>query len=418
MLGAAYLLYRTARELFDSNLAMITVIMFCVNPIVVFAAIDARPYAFGALAINASIFVLVRLRESDSIGLAACLGVLSAMILWFHFLLAVMVPGLLAGFIVVKLGGLAEVSTPAAQPLRWKAMWRQLAAATVGFILTFLPTIPGLLYIFRTKGDHPFDAAPDFGDLIFTLAPNWSLLLLACIAFVALIIAGLTPGRPKAQGEKVDLWRAILGLILALVPLLILFWVSVTTPLHIFLMRYRLVAVPGICLCWGLLLSWFRPKALQVWFCVVIVLLATLECIGGSRQHGYTWKYAIEVAEKSALMDHAWVLMCSDLPEADHWPLPTGETVKESNLFAPLSYYKLSVPVVALPRSLNGEAKAVGSSFIQDSAKRRARFLALAYRPSYPILDWLVRSASGTHDAHEIGVFDGVKVIEFTPRAE
>jgi hypothetical protein len=418
MLGAAYLLYRMARELFGSNVAWITVTLFCLNPIVAFAAIDARPYAFAALAINASIYVLVRLRASDSIWLATCLGILGAIILWFHFLFAVMVPGLLAGFMVVKFERLTELSPPEVRQARVNLMWRQLAAATGGFVLTFLPTIPGLLFMFRTKSDHPFDTAPDVGDLIFTLAPNWSLLLLAATAFVALIIAGLTPNKPKEAEDKVELWQAILCLILALVPLLLLFGVSVATPLHIFLMRYRLIAVPGISLCWGLLLSWFRPRVLQVLFCIAMAILAMLESIGGSRQHGYTWKYAIEVAEKSTASDHAPVLMCSDLPEADHWPMPTGEAVKDSTLFAPLSYYKLNAPVVALPRSRNDEAMKIGSSFIQEAGARHERFLAIAYRPSYPTLQWLMNNAAASHNAQKIGEYDGVAVVEFVPRTK
>ena len=75
-----------------------------------------------------------------------------------------------------------------------------------------------------------------------------------------------------------------------------------------------------------------------------------------ARLHNYTWKYAIAVVEKNASIDNAPVLMCSDLPESDHVPLPVGSAVKDSALFAPLSYYPLSVPVVPLPRALTNPA--------------------------------------------------------------
>src|SRR5580700_7538999 len=49
MLGAVYLLFRAARELFtkdeEKDLATIAAVVFCVNPIVIFAAVDVRPYA-------------------------------------------------------------------------------------------------------------------------------------------------------------------------------------------------------------------------------------------------------------------------------------------------------------------------------------------------------------------------------------
>src|ERR1700723_2742785 len=66
MAGAVYLLYCSARRLFERDLALIATIIFCLHPIVVFASFDVRPYAFAALAINLSVFALVCLRDNDS----------------------------------------------------------------------------------------------------------------------------------------------------------------------------------------------------------------------------------------------------------------------------------------------------------------------------------------------------------------
>ena len=52
MLGAVYLLYRSARELFDWDVAVIAAVVFCLHPIVNSESIDVRPYAFAALAIT------------------------------------------------------------------------------------------------------------------------------------------------------------------------------------------------------------------------------------------------------------------------------------------------------------------------------------------------------------------------------
>ena len=38
----------------------------------------------------------------------------------------------------------------------------------------------------------------------------------------------------------------------------------------------------------------------------------------------YSWKYALEFVEKNASADNAPVLICSDIPEADHMPMPRG----------------------------------------------------------------------------------------------
>ena len=110
------------------------------------------------------------------------------------------------------------------------------------------------------------------------------------------------------------------------------------------------------------------------------------------------------------------VLICSDLPESDHMPMPIGSAVKDSALFAPLSYYQISVPVVPLPRGLNEEAVEAGSQFLQQAVSRHERFLALAFEPSYKTLDWLASNAEGPYRVHELGMFDRVRVLEFVPR--
>ena len=80
MLGAACLLYSSARELFDRDVALIAAIVFCLHPIITFASIDIRPYAFAALAINSSILAPLHLRHSSSNWLAALFGLSAACI--------------------------------------------------------------------------------------------------------------------------------------------------------------------------------------------------------------------------------------------------------------------------------------------------------------------------------------------------
>jgi hypothetical protein len=194
--------------------------------------------------------------------------------------------------------------------------------------------------------------------------------------------------------------------------------VSLGTSIHVFAKRYRLEAVPGIALCWAMLLGSIRFRAVRLAICVVLVAVAaSLAFISpSSMQHGDSWKYALEAAERNASVDGAPVLICSDFIEADYATMPL-DSAKESRYFSPLSYYRLSVPVVPLPRALNGEAIRVGSQFLQEAAMRHERFLAVAYEPSYKTLDWLAQSAAGTHSVRKLGVFDGVEVLEFVPRS-
>ncbi len=403
MLGAVYLLYRAARELFDTesekDVAIIAAVVFCLNPIVIFAAIDVRPYALAALAVNASIFILLRLRRNNSNWLAALFGFSAASIVYFHFLFQVILPALAIGFIAVKMN-----------PAGRQSMLRQGAVALGVFAVAYLPVIPGLLYMLHTSGEHVFDQAPKLAELDATVAPGGLFLIFAATILVAAALRRLDV-RTGLAG-----WRILLCASLALAPILILYGVSAETSIHIFVLRYRLVAIPGIALCWAWLVSRIDSRALRLLFCVALVALTAYQYFRDpiSRQHGYTWKYALEIAQANARVDNAPVLICSDLPEADHSTMPVGVAVKDSVMFAPLTYYRLSVPVVALPRAFNTDARRIVASFLAQPERRRQRFLAMGFWPSYGTLVFITDSAAATHRVHNLGLFDGITVNEFT----
>jgi len=399
MLGAVYLLYLAARELFDREIALIAAIVFCLHFIVVFAAIDVRPYAFAVLATNASILILLRLRRNDSNWLAALLGLSAACNVWFHYLFATILPALVLCFFVVKIGNR-------------KALWRQFSIAFAAFALAFLPVISGLQYLFHTGEAHVYEVSPNLWDLAITFAPGPAWVILGVPVLVAVVIIR-SDRKMHFQG-----WQILFCTSLWLIPVLILYGVSAETSIHCFALRHRLEAVPGIALCWAMLLGSIRSRTERLLICVALVAVAAYLYYSdpSSRQHAFTWKYALEAAERNASIDNAPVLICSDFPEADYVIMPL-DSAKESNYFTQLSYYRLSVPVVPLPRTLNGEAIRVGSRFLQEAATRHERFLAMAFEPSYRTLNWLAQSVAGTYTVHKLGVFDKIEVLEFVPRS-
>jgi 4-amino-4-deoxy-L-arabinose transferase-like glycosyltransferase len=403
MLGAVYLLYLAARELFDPYIAIIATAVFCLHPVVVFASIDARPYAFAVLATNAAILVVVRLRRNDSNWMAALLGVLAGMIVCFHYLFATILPALVVCFFAVKF-------------LDFKNLRRQLGVALGAFALTLIPVIPGLLAMFRSSGTHTEKLVPKLVTLFPTLAPGWLAIIFCAAWFIDFFIAAMGTRHQHSLSDRWN-WRSLICASLAMIPILILYGVSAATPLYLLADRHRLVAVPGIALCWALLVSRFHFSAIRSLFCVVLVATTVYGLVNSptSARHGYTWKYALAIAEKDASVDRAPVLICSGFVESNYLVMPV-DSAKENSLFTNLSYYKLSVPVVPLPLMLNDEAIRVGSSFLQQQTQKHQRFLAVAHRNSYKTLDWLARSASGTYAVRKLGVFDEVEVLEFLPR--
>lgn len=402
MLGAVYLLYLAARELFDREIALIAAIVFCLHPIVVFAAIDVRPYAFAVLAANASILILLRLRRSESNWLAALFGLSAACNIWFHYLFATILPALVLGFFVVKMGNR-------------KAMWRQFWIALAAFTVACLPVTPSLLYMFHTAGSYVYEAAPNLLDLAITFSPGAAGILFGIPALAA-VVAVRSEGKRDFRG-----WQILLCLSLALIPVLILFGVSAGTSIHCFAPRHRLDAVPGIALCWALLLGSIRSRPVRLAICMAFVGINAYYAYSDplARRHEYTWKYALEAAERSAAADNAPVLICSPFVESNvesNYASVSPDTAKDSNYFTPLSYYRLSVPVVPLPFALNGEAMRAGSQFLQAAGKKHRHFLAVADHRSFRTLDWLAQNAAGTHSVRNLGIFDGVEVLEFVPK--
>jgi 4-amino-4-deoxy-L-arabinose transferase-like glycosyltransferase len=396
MLAAVYLLYRAARKLFDQDVAFITAIVFCLHPIVIFAAIDIRPYAFAVLALNAAILALVHLRQNHSNWLAALFGLSAACAVDFQLLFGAILPALLTCFVALKVGN----------P---KILWRQLSVSLAAFALAFLPVVPRLQYMLHTSATHVFSEAPSLLQLVSTL----TIRALAIILVIFLLLAARKHLLRPLGGRG----TVLLCSSLALVPLVLLYALSVGTSIHVFVPRYRLVAVPGIALCWGLLVNRIDSRSLRLWFCAALVAVTAFVSFSShsSWRHQYSWKYALQFAQQNASADDAPVLICSDLPESDYMRMPAGSAaIEKSGILPSLSYYKLSVPVVALPRSLNDEAKRVGSQWLEQAAQRR--FLALAFLQSYSTLDWLAKTAAATHKVRELGAFDGVKVLEFLPR--
>ncbi len=405
MLGAVYLLYLAARELFERDVAFAAAILFCLHPIVIFESVDIRPYAFAVLVTNGAIFILLRLRRSDSNWLAALFGLSAACIVWFHFLFIVILPVLVLCYFAIK-------------DCDRKTLWRQFGVALAVFILAFLPVIPGLISMFRTSKSHVYELAPQLLDLVRILAPGW-LLPLVCVAVLFALLVSAFSSQQRDSQIHFKGWHLLVCASLALIPVLILYGVSVGTSIHLFKASHELVAVPGIALCWALVVSRFSSRRFRLLFCVVLLIASDSQYFSSSYKsprEADTAKYAFEVVQKNASVDNAPVLLCSGFTESNYAAMPL-DSAKDSNLFSQLSYYKLSVPVTPLPKELNAEAIRVGSSFLQEVSRKHERFLAVGAKPSYGILDWIEQSSAESYHVRKLGVFNGIEVLEFMPRS-
>jgi Dolichyl-phosphate-mannose-protein mannosyltransferase len=402
MLAATYVLYLIAREFFSSDIAAIVAVIFCLHPTVAFAAVDARPYAFAVLLVNCAILSFLRFMKTNSSGNAILLGASAAAIFYFHYLFGLLLPALALVFFAWK-------------GREWRRFVPKLATAGIVFSVMILPIVSRLVYLFRTGQSHVFDRAPQIADLLFTMAPGRVLAIL----FIGTIFAGALLRKLESPSHE-SLPAGLACLFLATIPLGVLYDVSTLTSLHVFTDRYRLVAVPGIALCWGFLASCVRSKAIRVVFGVALVALTfsrfSFATLTIDDPHGYTWKYSLQVADKSAATDNAPLLICSDLPESNFEPMPADVYAATDGDFAPIFYYKVHSRVIPLPRALNREAVAQINKFLATAMPAKQRFLALGFLSSNPTLDWITRRTKDAYLAQNLGTTDGVTVMEYKPR--
>lgn len=391
MVAAIYVAYRIAIAFFEKEIALAVAILFAVHPIVIFEAIDARPYAFGVLVVNCAILNLLRWTRTAQTRYAIYTGIFAGTIFYFHFLFGT----ILVAFAILL------VTT---KHRHWNSLARQLALAVTSFLVVMIPVFSRLFYLVQTRESHVFSVGPTPDDLVATLAPGALLWVfpLALLAAVAL----------NKVGSQTQHWRPIAGwcICLAFVPTLILYVTSVATPLHVFVERYRLVAVPGVALCWGLLLTQVRSNKVRALFCLTVVFFAADNQFA-NRSHSYSWKAAVEAANSATADDRAPLLICSDLPESNSLPLP--QDVSQSGLFAPLSYYKVHSAIVPLPRGFNAMAEEQVTKFL---ATNHRRFLAMGFGPSWPTLQWIADRTKASYRSKALGTYDGVAIVEFSPQ--
>ncbi len=400
MLAGVYVFYLCARELFAWDVSFIATMLFILPRGIAFAAIDARPYAFALLATNLTIFLFLRWMKTNRTVYAALFGISGASIFYFHYLFASILVALAVYYLLTRRSSL-------------RADLRQIGMVLGCFAILLLPVLPRLRYIYQTRTTHSFAEAPQWTSLLQVLNPGrGQLLVLAGIILLAVV------ARQLMQPTRETLGKLLLCLSLALVPVLCLYAISVTTSVHVFIPRYLLVAVPGIALCWGWLCSLIDSRAFRALFCFTFVALCTFQAYSSplSRKHEESWKEALAFADANAAADHAPLLMCSPLVEADFQPMPAVPS--DSVLYSPLSYYKVSAPVVPLPRTLNPEAERQARKFLLKAAQEHTRFLVLAPWPSLRIVDLLAYYSQGTHSYRVLGNFDEIFVVEFVPYSD
>ena len=403
MLGAVYFLFRAARELFDLEFAFLSCIFFCLEYNVVFAATDARPYAFALLASNLAIFAFVRWMTRLQLHEAILFGAAAAGILYFHYLFGSILPAFAIYYLAVRH---RSIKTDA----------RQLAAVLATFTVVALPLIFRIVSLYQSKVTHAVqELRHPVLTALNTLAPMQTLIGFIAIVFLAALVR-------KVNFTGRDYFPAILLCpLLALVPAGVLFGVSAVAPVHLVIPRYLTVVAPGSALTWALRTSRIESRLLRQIFCVGLVGFTVFECFSSplSRQHELNFKQAHAFVNANVAQDEGRipVLISSAFIESDFEPMPADRS-SENALASQVSYYPVNAPLIFLPMDLNDEAMRIGKQTVMDALQHHQRFLAVAAPTSYQTIDWLTAYSRGAFTTELLGEFNEIVVVEFRPIAE
>jgi len=399
LLLAVYFLFRMVRELFGRDTAYLTCIFFAIEGNVIFAATDARPYAFALLATTLAGFSFVRWMEGGQVRQAALFGGAASMVLYFHYLYACVLPAFAIYYMIA----------------RWRFLRRdarQLAVMIGTFVLCSLPLVYRILSLYQTRQTHIVQEMRHPGLVVLnTLVPRQTLIGFLMVAFIAAMARRIT------LPEKADWRKLLMGPLLALAPAGVLVTVSTVTPAHLLIPRYLTAAAPGSALLWALLTRRVDSRWLRQSFCVFLVLVTVVEFYRSParRKHELSFKGAHEVVNELEKQEQAPVLVCSAFIESNYEPMPKDQN-EENPLLSQVDYYPIHASVKMLPITLSDQTVRLAGPIIADIANTHGRFLVVVAPDSYPVLQWLSSYVSGQFDGRIVSNSNDVIVAEFTIR--
>ncbi len=403
-IGAGYALYRTARDEFGREIALTSSVLLAATPGAMFAACDARPYAFGLLSITAALLLLLRWSHTGKLAYGLAYAVAAALIPHFHLLFTpVLGAHAVSVFVAIRRKQVSAI---------------QIAIVLACFTVLTAPLAPQFLSAASTSVTHSPGSRPDVGDLAWSLIPVWIVLPTLCVAMIALIAGSRACRIPSRMPSP------LLALLFAsaVLPQLTLWGISVSSRTQIFVPRYLLSAAPADALLFALVLASPKWVVLRRSLLALAVVTGLYGAYAGQYLFNHAgkrgdYRTALAFVERNTVPDSAPVLVRSQYVESDfmNW---RSARISDDVLFSPLGYYKAKATFLPLPLSMTPEVEPYLRALAASQRARDRRFLLMSFwgpRPLQPFLDILRASLPGWRET-EIGNFKGILVYEFRPQ--
>jgi hypothetical protein len=325
MLAAAGIVGRLGRRFFGVSAGVAAAVVFLLFPQIEFSAGDARPYAFGVLAVAAALLFLVRWlddgRPGDGVGYVLC----AALSVYFQYLFA-------TALIAHALYAGRRRRTSAVSP-------RAMSVVAVGLGVLLAPAAALVVEIGRRWSEHAFGAAPGAWNVLNALVPVRVLgLLVPAVLLAGVFGAARGFSATRLDGRDRD-GLALLGT-LALFPPLALFAAARRTGASLLEGRYLLATAPAWAALLGAIVARLRPaRAARVVLSLALALTLVTrgELVRWRIDHGREdWRSAVAALD-AANGSHPVFLAGSFVESSD--PAVVRDPLHEDYLLAPLAYY-------------------------------------------------------------------------------
>lgn len=376
---AAYLVFRIARFLFDRETALLSVLTFVTSRDVIFAAGDARSYAFATAASAAATLALLRmlapLSLSDPSGVSdererrrselrwgLVYAATAALTVYFHQMFAL----ILVAHGVVVLVVLACGDT----------RLRLVTLVGVGLLTIVLLALelPNLFAtaVGRERIVHGTSPSPMF------LINVWTnpLFVAAVVPVAFALYAAGRRGSVRLPDAPGITW--LLLLTCAMLPPLALFLVSRLTDVHVFLPRYYLSCQPAMAIVLGVVLRSFEPRSARM---VAAVSVAAVALIIYARPWHTEEDWRGMIAKVNAAVDDRTLVAIDPgfIEGADpEWLGLPADDERYPFLLAPLSYYPLRGRIRLLPFRLDDRTRPYFESELLPAFSTEDRFVVIS----------------------------------------
>jgi hypothetical protein len=363
---AGYYLYKLTESAIGPGSGLVALILMAFHPDIVPLGTEARPYGLGIGAVAASCWYLYQYTETANRKYVVRFVFASLAVIYMHYLFGVI--------FLAQAGYLLYLFITNRRTVRWG----ELLAAFVAIALLSLPLLEHIRLLMREAHTLPLTFFPTVKDLVDRLISPFLAfgLLLSALA----IQFGLPGGwRSPAVAKRSVL---ILGLGWWLIPPVLLFALSIKTPMRLFVPRYFSYSILAqVLLFVALAYSVLQSRVAQTW-AMLGVLLSTaspLSISAGRARGSEELKPSLDIIRsENAKGTPPPILFSSPLPETNFEDWRAG--APGSHAYAPFVAYPVPNRILLLPYRFTDEVKQHVAELVRTELRDKPEVLFMAYQ--------------------------------------